>query len=69
MVLGGKFLIFKFFFLIFMCVLLHVCVCSTCMPGAWLWPEEGVRFPETGVTDGCKQPCGCWELNLGPMEE
>jgi hypothetical protein len=20
-------------------------------------------------TDGCEPPCGCWELNLGPLEE
>jgi hypothetical protein len=23
----------------------------------------------TGVKDGCELPCGCWELNLGPLEE
>ena len=27
-------------------------------------PEEGIRIPETRVTDGCEPPCGCWELNL-----
>jgi hypothetical protein len=21
------------------------------------------------MTDGCEPPCGCWELNLGPLEE
>ena len=21
------------------------------------------------VMDGCEPPCGCWELNLGPLEE
>jgi hypothetical protein len=21
------------------------------------------------ITDGCKPPCGCWELDLGPLEE
>jgi len=21
------------------------------------------------ITDGCEPPCGCWELNLGPLEE
>jgi hypothetical protein len=30
--------------------------------------EEGVRSPGTGVADGCEPP-GCWELNLGPLEE
>ena len=38
-------------------VFLSVCLC------------EGVRFPGAGVTDSCEPPCGCWELNLGPLEE
>ena len=21
------------------------------------------------ITDGCEPPCGCWELNSGPLEE
>ena len=21
------------------------------------------------ITDGCEPPCGCWELNTGPLEE
>jgi hypothetical protein len=21
------------------------------------------------ITDGCELPCGCWDLNLGPLEE
>jgi hypothetical protein len=21
------------------------------------------------IRDGCKPPCGCWELNSGPLEE
>jgi hypothetical protein len=28
-------------------------------------PEEGIR----SITDGCKPPCGCWDLNSGPLEE
>jgi hypothetical protein len=31
--------------------------------------KEGVRFPWTGVTDGCELPCGCWESNPGPLQE
>ena len=23
----------------------------------------------TGVKDTCELPCGCWELNPGPLEE
>jgi hypothetical protein len=26
-------------------------------------------IPETAVIDSCELPCGCWELNLGPLEE
>ena len=33
---------------------LDVCLCNLCM---------------SGMTDGCKLPHGCWELNLGPLEE
>ena len=22
-----------------------------------------------GTTDGCEPPCGCWELNSGPLKE
>lgn len=30
-------------------------------------PEEGVRFPGNGVTDGCDIPdMETWELNLAP---
>lgn len=38
---------------------------------AWhLWrPEEGTRYPETRVTDSCGLLCGCWEWNLGCLEE
>ena len=32
-------------------------------------PEERVRSQGTRVTGGCELPCGCWELNLGPLEE
>jgi hypothetical protein len=31
--------------------------------------EENTEFPETGVTNGFELPCGCWESNLGPLEE
>ena len=34
-----------------------------------LYVCEDVRCPGTGVIDSCEQPCGCWELNPGPLEE
>ena len=27
------------------------------------------RFLELLQNDCCEPPCGCWELNLGPLEE
>jgi hypothetical protein len=39
----------------FVCLFVHLC--------------ERVRSPETGVTKGCERPCGCLELNLGPLGE
>ena len=30
---------------------------------------EGVESPGTGVTESCELPCGCWDLNPGPLEE
>ena len=30
---------------------------------------EGIRSSGTGVTYSCELPCGCWELNLGLLEE
>ena len=31
--------------------------------------DKGVGSLGTGVVDGCELPHGCWELNLGPLEE
>lgn len=31
--------------------------------------EEGVDSPGTGVPDGRELPCGCWDLNLDPLQE
>lgn len=42
---------------------LHVCGCIICMPGG------RIRSPRAGVRDRCKLPWGCWESNLGPLEE
>lgn len=32
-------------------------------------PEDGIRFPEAGATDSCQLSHGCWESNLGSLEE
>ena len=31
-------------------------------------PSGQKRAPDI-ITDGCEPPCGCWELNSGPLEE
>ena len=30
-------------------------------------PAGKKRAPDP-ITDGCEPPCGCWELNSGPLE-
>ena len=43
-----------------------------CVPHAYLVPAQtGSRYgsSETGVIDGCKSPCRCWEPNSGLLEE
>lgn len=44
-----------------------------CAPWIYVWclqrPEKGVESPGTGVIVGCEPPLGCWELNLGLLEE
>jgi hypothetical protein len=27
------------------------------------------KRPSDPITDGCEPPCGCWDLNSGPLEE
>ena len=31
-------------------------------------PAHQKRAPDL-ITDGCEPPCGCWELNSGPLEK
>jgi hypothetical protein len=62
--------VFKKIYLYFMCmsVCLHVCLCII-----WVQcprsPEEGIMSFGTGVTTDCEPSRGCWESNLGPLEE
>lgn len=39
-------------------------ICAVAVEG-----RRGFRYSGTGLTDGCEQPCKCWEQNLGPQEE
>lgn len=53
--------------LFYMCVCLHVCMCTMCLQCLWS-QEEGTRFLETRVTDHCGTT-RVLELNLGPLQE
>ena len=46
-----------------------LCECTYAMylPGACI--RQGVRPSGAEVIDGCEPPCGCWEPNLGPLQE
>jgi hypothetical protein len=32
-------------------------------------PQTHQKRASDLITDGCEPPCGCWELNSGPLEE
>ena len=50
------FLLFKRLMFL-LCIQYSVCV-----------PEGQKRAPDI-ITDGFEPPCGCWEVNSGPLEE
>lgn len=31
--------------------------------------REDIKYPRTDAADGREAPCGCWELNSGPLQE
>lgn len=67
-------LINKSFFLnIYFSLCVWVFCLSACMlPQVYRVPaevREGLKSPETGVTEDCELPCGCWEPSLGPLQE
>jgi hypothetical protein len=39
------------------------------VPWCFIHLCEGVKSSGTGITNSWELPCGCWELNLGPLEE
>lgn len=47
-----------------LCVCLDVDICTM-----YAVPEEGIGFLGTGLSDGGKLLCGCWELNLASLKE
>ena len=50
-------------------LLFMLCVCVfLCTMCPWR-PAEGIRSPQTGVTDGCESQCQCWDLNPGTLQK
>jgi hypothetical protein len=39
------------------------------MSTLWLSSDTHQKRASDPITDGCEPPCGCWELNSGPLEE
>ena len=52
-----------------MSICLHLCMRMMCVPGAHRGHKRVVGSPETGVMNIRELPCGCWELNLGPVQD
>ena len=40
----------------------YMCVHCSC-------PQTQQKRASDPITDGCEPPCGCWDLNSGPLEE
>lgn len=61
-------LVFKF--PIFMCRTTHLCVCLyICRTHESEEVRGGIGSPRTGVMGHCESPCGCWELNVDPLQK
>lgn len=48
---------------------LQVCLCTTCTSDVHTGQKRVSDPSRPGVTEGCELPCGCWELNPGPLQE
>ena len=53
-----------FYFILFYFILFYLLYVSTLQLSSDT-PEEGIRFRY----GWCEPPCGCWDLNSGPLEE
>lgn len=60
---------FRYIYFYFMWVFyLKACVFTMCVQYPWR-PEGGIRSSGTGVTEGFKTSCGCWEQSQGLLQE
>ena len=49
--------------------ILLVCLYTMCVPGTCGSQKGAPDLLELELTDSCELPCGCLELNPGPLEE
>lgn len=55
------FCVYVFFFL-------HICLCTTYMPGTCGGPKRIFNLLGAGITYSYELPCGCGKSNLDPLE-
>lgn len=61
----SSFLRFTYLFILCVNICLHVCMYTKYMRLSHTRREFLIR----SITDCCKLSCGCWTLNLGPLQE
>lgn len=57
-----------FVFVLYVCVLPHVCMCTSCIPGVH---GDQMRVLDPLALEfmyGCDSLCGCWEPNHSPLQ-
>lgn len=62
-----KFLISELCLFWFLCVWIYICTPYMCG-----WPqrlEKDIPSPEIRIIDSCEPLYGCWEINLGSVQE
>ena len=52
-----------------MCMSVLPACMYVCLPHACLVPMNSRQIPWNWIIDRCEPPCGCSELNPGPLEE
>lgn len=54
----------RFCLLYFSCMWVFACIYVCALHRCWCSQrsEEGIKFPETGITNGCEDPCRCISL-------
>jgi hypothetical protein len=54
--------LFRFFLIYLFLYILFIIIHCSCL-------QTHQKRASDLITDGCESPCGCWDLNSGPLEE